>query len=136
MKPLIVYESKWLKYVIRNKAATTFYPFILFKWKREEVASPLTQIFKHEMWHWRRAQKDGPILFLLRYMIEQVKHGYKRNKYEEAARANSVIPLTEEELAWRDGPESQSARIFDLAMTFGFVGVLALFVFSLIKALA
>lgn len=136
MKPLIVYESKWLKYINRWPAAITLYPFILFKWKREEVADPRTHIFKHEMWHWYRAKKDGfgGLVFLVKYLIEQIKHGYRNNKYEIAARANSIRPLTEEELAWRDGPEG--GKIFDWILTIGFVGVLALFVFSLIKALA
>ena len=57
MKPLVVYESKWLKYINRWPSAITLYPFILFKWTREEVADPRTHIFKHEMWHWYRARK-------------------------------------------------------------------------------
>lgn len=134
MKPLVVYESKWLKYINRWPSAITLYPFILFKWTREEVADPRTHIFKHEMWHWYRARKDGffGLVFLIKYLIEIAKHGYKGNKYEIAARVNSIRPLTEEEIAWRDAPESKVAKAFDWFLTLGFVGIVVLFIYSVL----
>ena len=42
---------------------------------------------RHEIMHIRQFQEHGFIPFLVKYLWETVKHGYRNNKYEVEARA-------------------------------------------------
>jgi len=42
---------------------------------------------RHELLHIRQFQQHGYFGFLLKYLIESVKHGYYNNKFEREARA-------------------------------------------------
>lgn len=41
---------------------------------------------KHELCHVRQYKEHGHILFLFKYLIESIRHGYYNNKYEAEAR--------------------------------------------------
>ena len=42
---------------------------------------------RHELAHILQFKKHGYLLFLLKYLLESIKNGYYRNKYEIEARA-------------------------------------------------
>ena len=42
---------------------------------------------RHELAHLKQFQKHGYIVFLLKYLLESIRHGYYHNKYEREARA-------------------------------------------------
>ena len=41
---------------------------------------------RHELAHLKQFQKHGYALFLLKYLLESIRHGYYNNKYEREAR--------------------------------------------------
>jgi hypothetical protein len=47
---------------------------------------------KHEEHHWTQ-QKADPYLFWPKYLVEQVRHGYDKNWYEQEARYVAGEPL-------------------------------------------
>ena len=127
MKPLVVYNSKWLKFVIRWAAGMTLYPFIFFKWTKEEVAR--SHVARHELEHWYDARDEGPLKFYLKYLFNSFRHGYKRNPAEIDANAQERLPLTETELEWMF-TESKVAKVVDLAMVGAFTALVATFAYS------
>ena len=53
--------------------------------KREEfLKNP--QWLKHELCHIRQFEEHGFLLFIIKYLMECLRHGYYNNKYEVAAR--------------------------------------------------
>ena len=41
---------------------------------------------KHELCHVKQFQQNGFVIFILKYLWENMKHGYRNNKYEVEAR--------------------------------------------------
>ncbi len=41
---------------------------------------------KHEVCHLRQFQANGYFTFILKYLLESIRHGYYHNKYEAEAR--------------------------------------------------
>ncbi len=41
---------------------------------------------KHEVCHLQQFEKHGKIIFIIKYLWENIQHGYYNNKYEVAAR--------------------------------------------------
>ncbi|MEO8860484.1 MAG: DUF4157 domain-containing protein [Ginsengibacter sp.] len=41
---------------------------------------------KHEVCHLQQFKKHGKIIFIIKYLWENIQHGYYNNKYEVAAR--------------------------------------------------
>ncbi len=41
---------------------------------------------KHEVCHLQQFKKHGNIIFIIKYLWENIQHGYYNNKYEVAAR--------------------------------------------------
>lgn len=53
--------------------------------KREEfLKNP--QWLNHELCHIRQFEEHGFITFIIKYLVESLRHGYYNNKYEVAAR--------------------------------------------------
>lgn len=44
------------------------------------------QWLKHELCHIRQFEEHGFLLFIIKYLMESLRHGYYNNKYEVAAR--------------------------------------------------
>ena len=42
---------------------------------------------KHELCHVKQFKQNGFLLFIIKYLLESLKHGYQNNKFEAAARA-------------------------------------------------
>jgi hypothetical protein len=72
----------------------TIYPLIFFKRTREEVSDTL---FRHELQHIYQVQKLGWIRFYVSYLWQNIRVGYKKNKYELEANAVENQPLTAHE---------------------------------------
>jgi hypothetical protein len=69
----------------------TIYPFIFFKDKKEDVPQTL---FRHEWEHVLQIRELGWFRFYSSYLIENIRVGYKENKYEVAAYVAQKKPLT------------------------------------------
>ena len=41
---------------------------------------------RHELCHIRQFEEHGFLLFILKYLVESIRHGYHNNKYEIEAR--------------------------------------------------
>jgi len=77
----------------------TIYPFILFKRSKGEIDDT---IFRHEMEHIYQVRRIGWFKFYLTYLWQNLRHGYRNNKYEVAARDIEETPLTDEERRLKD----------------------------------
>ena len=77
----------------------TIYPFIIFKRKREEISDT---IFRHEMEHIYQVRELGWFRFYLTYLWQNLTVGYKKNKYELAAKVVENTPLTDYERKLKD----------------------------------
>jgi hypothetical protein len=77
----------------------TIYPFIFFKRTREEVTDTL---FRHEMQHIYQVERLGWFRFYLTYLWQNIRVGYKKNKYELEANAVENQPLTAYERAVKE----------------------------------
>lgn len=77
----------------------TIYPFIFFKRTREEVTD---RLFRHEMEHIYQVERLGWFRFYLTYLWQNVRVGYKKNKYELEANAVENQPLTAYERAVKE----------------------------------
>jgi hypothetical protein len=77
----------------------TIYPFIFFKRKREEITD---RLFRHEMEHIYQVERLGWFKFYLTYLWQNIRVGYKRNKYELEAESVEMLPLSPKERAIKD----------------------------------
>jgi len=77
----------------------TIYPFICFKRSKGEVED---YTFRHELEHIYQVQELGWIRFYLTYLWESLRHGYRRNKFEVAARDIEDTPLDKYERNLKD----------------------------------
>lgn len=77
----------------------TIYPFILFKRSREEITDKL---FRHELEHIYQVERLGWFKFYASYLWQNIRVGYKKNKYEIEANLVENNPLTDEERRLKD----------------------------------
>ena len=77
-----------------GNAGRVLYPYVLFKYQRENVDDWL---FRHELEHVYQIEREGFIKFHLKYLYYLIRYGYKKNPYEIAARNRQYDTLTEEE---------------------------------------
>lgn len=91
--------NSWIPQLLKV-GAITLYPFILFartvqgikKYRRNPE-----HLFKHEYIHIEQVRRLGWFKFYITYIIEHMKNGYKKNKYEVEAYARQTEAMTEEE---------------------------------------
>ena len=57
----------------------------LYKTTRREFLQNETWV-KHELCHVQQFKKYGTIIFIAKYLLESILHGYHNNKYEVEAR--------------------------------------------------
>ena len=50
-----------------------------------------TRLMKHELCHVRQYQQHGFLPFLWKYLVESIRNGYTKNKFEVEARAAEEI---------------------------------------------
>jgi hypothetical protein len=46
-----------------------------------------TRLMRHELCHVRQYKQHGFVAFLLKYLLESIRQGYKNNRFEVEARA-------------------------------------------------
>lgn len=91
--------NNWIPRILRV-GAITLYPFILYKRDKEFLkARPdyLKALFKHEYIHIDQVRRMGWFKFYFLYIIENIRKGYKQNKYELEAWDRQHEQYTEEE---------------------------------------
>ena len=49
------------------------------------------RLMRHELCHVKQYSEHGFIPFLLKYLIESIRHGYTNNRFEREARAAEMI---------------------------------------------
>ncbi len=69
----------------------------LMSWQRAGMAAPAPgtaadRLLRHELQHWRQAQRFGTLGFYARYAIGLVRHGYRNHPLEIEARAAAQAP--------------------------------------------
>lgn len=98
MKIRRVYNS-WIPQLLRV-GGITLYPFILFSRTTYSMKRNLRNpeyLFKHEYIHIEQVRRMGWFKFYISYIIENMKTGYEKNKYEIEAYGRQEEPFTEEE---------------------------------------
>jgi len=78
MKKIEIVLKRWP--FPRKTKAITLYPFIFYR------ETPTIETRRHEAEHIKQVKKLGWFKFYGSYLVETVKKGYKKNKYEKAAR--------------------------------------------------
>lgn len=89
MKLRCKYNCWWLKWF--GSRGYCFYPFLLFRDSKPEVWDGL---FRHELEHAYQIREMGVISYVLSYYAENIRKGYRANKYEIRCREASLLPLT------------------------------------------
>lgn len=64
-----------------NTGAITLYPYIFYRSQED-----MERLQEHELEHVRQIQDLGFLKFYGSYLVETIKKGYKKNKYEVAAK--------------------------------------------------
>lgn len=98
MKAKMVYGVWPLKFLRID--GITLVPFVLLRQTKKELAQNMDRarrLFKHEYIHVRQVEELGWFKFYVKYLIENAKKGYWKNKYEVEAYAKQSEPLTEAE---------------------------------------
>jgi hypothetical protein len=84
-------ESSWIARIAALKlnaasvAIVLGHTIHLHNTKREEFLSN-RQWLRHELCHIRQFEEHGFGLFIFKYLLESLRHGYYNNKYEREAR--------------------------------------------------
>jgi hypothetical protein len=84
-------ENSWIACIAAMKlnagsvAIVLGHTIHLHNTKREEFLSN-PQWLRHELCHIRQFEEHGFALFILKYLLESLRHGYYNNKYEREAR--------------------------------------------------
>lgn len=52
--------------------------------------TPVVQLLRHELCHQKQMERDGKLLFMLKYMWRLLWYGYYQNPYEVEARAQEI----------------------------------------------
>lgn len=98
MKIRRVYNN-WFAQLL-NVGAITLYPFILYSQSKLSLKARdeyLTALFKHEYIHIEQVRRLGWFTFYFLYIIENMKTGYKQNKFELEAWDRQHEQYTDEE---------------------------------------
>ena len=91
MKLRVKYSSRLVR---KGYTAWVLYPFVFFRASRTYVSDKL---FRHELEHTYQVERDGWLVFYIKWLYYRIKHGYLANPYEVEARLASVQPLTKYE---------------------------------------
>lgn len=100
-EPVIIYYSRWLRWnpLIRWVHGQCLYPFVLFRFKKEEVSD---RLFRHEIEHFYQGQQLGFFGYYFKYIWLSIRHGYKNHPMELECEAIENAPLTHQERMWKD----------------------------------
>ena len=103
-KPIIIYESRWLRWMPWNSWVwgQVYYPLVMFRFPKEEVTDVL---FRHELQHFYQGQHLGFFKYYYVYIKYWVKEGFKYTKnhpMEAEAEEHENDPLTPLERKWKD----------------------------------
>jgi hypothetical protein len=98
-KPIIIYESRWLRWMPWNSwvYGQVLYPLMLFKKKKGEVSE---KTFRHELQHFYQGQELGFFKYYIRYIYWWFKYGYDKHPMELEAQRFEDTPLTAQERKW------------------------------------
>ena len=84
-------ENSWIAKLASKKLRTERVAIVigktihLYNTTQKEFLSD-EKWLKHELCHIRQFQQNGYVGFILKYLLESIKHGYFNNKYEVEAR--------------------------------------------------
>lgn len=84
-------ENSWIAKLASKKLRTERVAIVigktihLYNTTQKEFLSD-EKWLKHELCHIRQFQQNGYVVFILKYLLESIKHGYFNNKYEVEAR--------------------------------------------------
>jgi len=93
--------NHWIPQLL-NVTAITLYPFILFAESLSRVRND-RNLYKHEWIHIEQYRKLGVLNFVVQYLWQQFRVGYKDNKFEKEAYSRQHEDFTGEEMnAWRE----------------------------------
>ncbi len=71
----------------KKTGAITIYPYVFYRSKEDKE-----KLMDHEKVHIEQVKKKGWLKFYGSYIVETIKKGYKKNKYEVEAREKSDEP--------------------------------------------
>ena len=98
MKILVIYNMERTRFgrwfMERYPAKFHALPFLglmTFTGPRERASEPL---IKHELIHYYQAQREGWLMWNIRYYLELYRVGYMSNRYEIEAYAGMYEPMT------------------------------------------
>ena len=100
--PIIFYNSRWLRWNPLTKwvHGQVLYPLMLFRFPKEEVSD---RLFRHELQHFYQGQKLGFLMYYLKYVWLNIRHGYRNHPMELEAEEYENTPLTPIERKWKEG---------------------------------
>lgn len=67
------------------------YPYMMF---RHDTYHTTGRLFRHELQHVYQIERWGWLRFYTKYLMETLRHGYKKNSFEVEARVMEVTPLS------------------------------------------
>ncbi|MEO6637997.1 MAG: DUF4157 domain-containing protein [Ginsengibacter sp.] len=91
LKDARIKENSWIAKIAAAKLKSNNVAIVLgktihlYKVNRLEFLNNERWV-KHELCHLRQFQTNGYFTFILKYLLESVRHGYYHNKYEAEAR--------------------------------------------------
>ena len=85
-------ENSWLAWIAAKKLRADSVALVLGKTihlhnTSKEAFLQNKRWLKHERCHIRQYKEHGFIGFIIKYLVESIRHGYHNNKYEIEARA-------------------------------------------------
>ena len=85
-------ENSWLAWIAAKKLRSDSVVFVLGKTihlhnTSKEAFLQNKRWLNHERCHIRQFKEHGFIGFIIKYLVESIRHGYHNNKYEIEARA-------------------------------------------------
>ena len=93
--------NHWIPQLL-NVHAITLYPFILFAQTALKVKND-RNLYKHEWVHIEQYRNLGVLNFVVQYLWQQARVGYKNNKFEKEAYGRQHEDFTGEEMnAWQE----------------------------------
>ena len=100
-KPIIIYESRWLRWMPWNSwvHGQVLYPLMLFRKTQEEVSD---RLFRHELQHFYQGQHLGFFKYYAKYIWLWFRNGYKNHPMELEAEEYENSELTPIERKWKE----------------------------------
>ncbi len=91
-KDFIIKENSWLAKIAAKKLGTNNVAMVLGKTihlhnTREQDFLKDEKWVKHELCHIRQFKQHGYVVFILKYIWENIRKGYYNNRFEVEARA-------------------------------------------------